>query len=111
MPVGHTVTKAWVFGEKGFRKFTGSANVATDRDTLMHSNATKETKIVPIGVERKDSVLVAKPIRKAPEPQEQRLTIQDDLDIEKQGLFVSPLGVGSALVLETQLFLLFHPVV
>ena len=100
-----------MLGKESFRKFTGSSVVAVDRGPLMNCNATEETKIVSIDVERKDSVLVAKPIRKAPEPQEQRLVIQDDLDIEKQGLFVSPLGVGSALVLETQLFLLFHLVV
>ena len=38
------------------------------------------------------------------------MAIQDDFDIEHQGLFVSPLGVGSSLMFKTQLFLLFHPV-
>ena len=110
MPVGHTVTKAWVLGKESFRKFAGSSPIAVNRDPLMNSNTPKKTKIVPIGVERKDSVLAAKPIRKAPESQEQRLAIQDDLDIEHQGLFVNPLGVGPSLMLETQLFLMLHPV-
>ena len=57
-----------------------------------------------------ESWLVAKPIRKTPESEIQRLAIQDDFDIEHQGLLVSPLGVGSSLVFKTQLFLLFHPV-
>ena len=52
----------------------------------------------------------AKPIEKAPEPDKQRLAIQDDFGIDHKGLFVSPLGVWSSLIFKTQLFLLFHPV-
>ena len=111
MPVGHTVTQAWVLGEEGFRKLAGSSPVVSYMGTPMNCNAAEETKIVPKDVERNNSSLVAKPIRKAPKPQEQRLAIQNDLDIEHEGLFISPLGVGSSLVLEAQLFLLFHPVV
>ena len=68
MPVGQMVTQAWVLGEEGFRKLTGSANVALYRGPLMNCNATEETKIVSIDVERKNSMFVAKPIRKTPEP-------------------------------------------
>ena len=38
------------------------------------------------------------------------MAIQNDFGIEHRGLFVSPLGVGSMLMLQPQLFLLFHPV-
>ena len=110
MPVGQTVTQTRALSEERFRKFVGSANVTSDMGTPMNSNAAKETKIVSKGVERKDSVLVAKPIRKTTKPETQRLTIQDDFDINHQGLFISPLGVWSSLLLKTQLFLLFHPV-
>ena len=68
MPVGQTVTQTWTLGEESLRKFAGSAHVVSHMSTPMNSNATKETKIVPKGVERKDSVLVAKPIRKTTEP-------------------------------------------
>ena len=95
MPVGQTVTQTRALSEERFRKFVGSANVTSDMGTPMNSNAAKETKIVSKGVERKDSVLVAKPIRKTTKPETQRLTIQDDFDINHQGLFISPLGVWS----------------
>ena len=111
MLVGQTVTQAGALGEESFSKLAGSSNVVSYMGTPMNSNAAEGTKIVPKGVQRKDSVLVAKPIRKTAEPYEQRLAIQDDFHIEHQGLFVSPLGVGPSLVLETQLFLLFHLVV
>ena len=110
MPVGQTVTQAWVSGEESFRKFAGSSHVVSYMGTPMNSNAAEEAVLVPIGVERKDSALVAKPIRKTPKAKIQRLAIQDDFDIEHLGLLVSPLGVGSSLVFKTQFFLLFHPV-
>ena len=110
MLVGQTVTQAWALGEESFSKLAGSANVVSCISTPMNSNAAEETKIVPKGVERKNAALVAKPIRKTPEPQEQRLTIQDDFGIDHEGLFIRPLGVGSMLMLQPQLFLLFHPV-
>ena len=68
MLVGHTVTKAGALGKESFSKFAGSANVAFCISTPMNCNATEETKIVSINVERKNSVLVAKPIRKTTEP-------------------------------------------
>ena len=108
--VGQTVTQAWPLGEEGFRKFAGSAHVVSYMCTPMNSNAAEETIIVPKGVQSNDVSFVAKPIRKAPKSESQRLAIQDDLDIEHQGLFVSPLGVGPSLMLKTQLFLVLHPV-
>ena len=110
MPVGQTVMQTRALSEKGFRKLAGSANVTPDMGTPMNSNAAEETIIVPIGVKRNDSFLVAKPIRKTTKSDPQRLTIQDDFDIDHQGLLVGPLSVGSSLVFKTQLFLLFHPV-
>ena len=68
MLVGQTVPQAGALGEESFRKLAGSANVVSHMSTPMNCNAAKEKKIVPKGVERKDSVLVAKPIRKTPEP-------------------------------------------
>ena len=70
MPVSQTVTQAWALGEESFRKFAGSSLVVSYISTPMNSNAAEETKIVPKGVQRHDSALVAKPIRKAPEPKE-----------------------------------------
>ena len=68
MPFSQTVTQAWVLGEEGFSKFAGSANVVSHMGTPMKSNAAEHAMIVPKGVERKNSVLVVKPIRKTPEP-------------------------------------------
>ena len=58
---------------------------------------------------RQNSVLVAKPIEKTPEAEEQRMAIQDDFDINHLGLLVSPLGVGPSLVFKPQLFLPAYP--
>ena len=68
MLVGQTVPQAGALGKESFNKLAGSANVVSHMSTPMNCNAAKETKIVPKGVERKDSMLVAKPIRKPPEP-------------------------------------------
>ena len=99
-----------MLGEEGFRKLAGSANVASYMSTPMNSNAAEETMIVPIDVKRNDSFLVVKPIRKTTKSDPQRLAIQDDFDIDHQGLLVGPLSVGSSLVFKMKLFLLFHPV-
>ena len=104
MPVGQTVTKAWTLGEESSIKFAGSANVVSHM-----GSPDEDAMIVPIGVKRNDSFLIAKPLRKTPESEKQRLTIQDDFDIKHQGIFVSPLGVGSSLVFKTQLFPVVSP--
>ena len=110
MLVGQTITQAWALGEESFSKFAGYANIVFYRGTPMNGNAAYKTKIVTKGVQRNDFFFVAKPIRKASETYKQRLAIQDDFGINHEGLFVSPLGVWSSLILKTQLFLLFHPV-
>ena len=110
MFVSQTVTQAGPLGKESFLKFASFAHVVSHMSTPMNGDAAEEATIVPIGVERKDSVFVAQPIRKTPEAEEQRMAIQDDFDINHLGLFVSPLGVGSMLVFKTQLFLLYHPV-
>ena len=109
MLVGQPIAQAWTLSEEGFLKLTGFAHVVSHMGTPMNSDAAKETTIVPIGVQRQNSVLVAKAIGKTPETEEQRMAIQDDFDINHQGLLVSPLGVGPSLVFKPQLFLLAHP--
>ena len=60
----------------------------------MNCDAAEEATVVPISVQRQDAVLVAKPIRKTANTKEQRMTIQDDFNINQLGLLVRPLGVG-----------------
>ena len=66
-PVGQTVTQAGALGKESFRKLADSANVVSHMGPQMNCNAAEETKIVSKGVQRKDSVLVAKLIRKTAE--------------------------------------------
>ena len=61
--VGQTVTKAGTLSEEGFLKLSGFAHVVSDLRTPMNSDAAEKATIVPIGVQRQNSVLVAKPIR------------------------------------------------
>ena len=68
MLVGQTVTQAWALGEESFSKFAGSSNVVSYMGTPMNCNAAEETKIVSKSVQRHESRLVAKLIRKTPEP-------------------------------------------
>ena len=100
MLVGQTVTQAWALSEESFSEFAGYANIVSYMSTLMNGNAAYETKIVTKGVQGNDFCFVAKPIGKATQTYEQRLAIQDDFDIDHEGLFVSPLGVGSSLIFQ-----------
>ena len=61
--VGQAVTKAWTLGEEGFLKFSGFAHVVLHMRTPMNCEAAEEATIVPIGVQRQNSGLVAEPIR------------------------------------------------
>ena len=73
--VGQTVTQAWTLGKEGFLKFSGFTHVVSYMGTPMNGDAAKEATIVPIGVQRQNSAFVAKPIRKMPTPEEQRMAI------------------------------------
>ena len=61
--VGQTVTKAGTLSEEGFLKLSGFAHVVSDLRTPMNSDAAEEATIVPIGVQRQNSGLAAKPNR------------------------------------------------
>ena len=109
MLVGQAVTQAWTLGEKGFLKGSGSAHVVSHMSPPMNSDAAEEAPVVPISVQGQDTVLVAKPIRKTTDAEEQRMTTQDDFAINQLGLLVSPLGVGLSPGFKPQLFLLANP--
>ena len=108
--VAQAITKARTLGEEEFLKFSGFAHVVSGICPPMNSNAAEEATIVPIGVQRQNSVLLAKPIRKTPVPEKQRMTIQDDFDIHHLCPLVDLFGVGCLQVFQPQLFLLSHPV-
>ena len=61
--VGQTVTKAGTLSEEGVLQLSGFAHVVPHLRSPMNSDAAEEATIVPIGVQRENSVLVAKPIR------------------------------------------------
>ena len=63
MLVGQTVTKAGSLSEEGFLKLSGFTHVVSDLRTPMNSDAAEEATVVPIGVQRQNSGLAAKPIR------------------------------------------------
>ena len=68
MLVCQTVMQGWALGQESFSKFAGSSNVVSYMGTQMNRNAAEETKIVTNGVQKHESRLVAKPIRKTTEP-------------------------------------------
>ena len=47
-----------MFGKEGFRQFAGIAGVALDMNTPMNSGATKEAKLVIVGVKGNNLFLV-----------------------------------------------------
>ena len=61
--VGQAITKARALGKEGFLKFSGFAHVVSHMSTPMNSEAAEEATIVPIGVQRQNSGLVAEKIR------------------------------------------------
>ena len=61
--VGQTVTKAETLSEEGFLKLLGFTHVVSHLRTPMNSDAAEKATIVPIGVQRQNSGLAAKPIR------------------------------------------------
>ena len=79
--VGQTVTEAGTLSKEGVLQLSGFAHVVPHLRSPMNSDAAEEATIVPIGVQRQNSVLVAKPIRETPLPKEQRMAVQDDFDI------------------------------
>ena len=79
MLVGQAVTQAWSLGEERFFKSASDTHVAFRRGTPMNSDAAKEATVVPISVQRYNSVLVTKPIRKTPNTEVQRVAAQDFL--------------------------------
>ena len=107
--VGQTVTEAGLLSE-GVFQLSGFAHVVPHLRSPMNSDAAEEAPIVPIGVQRQHSVLVAKPVRETPLPKEQRMAVQDDFDIHLLGPHVGPFGVGRVPVFQPQLFLPSHPV-
>ena len=64
--VGQAVTKAGALSEERVLQLSGFAHVVPHLRSLMNSNAAKKAPIVPIGVQRQNSALVAKPVRKTP---------------------------------------------
>ena len=108
--VGQTVTEAGTLSEEGVLQLSGFAHVVPHLRSPMNSNAAEEAPIVPIGVQRQHSVLVAKPVGETPLPKEQRMAVQDDFDIHLLGPHVGPFGVGRVPVFQPQLFLPSHPV-
>ena len=61
--VAQAITKAGTLSEEGFLKLSGFAHVVPHLRTPMNSDAAEEATIVPIGVQRQNSGLAAKPIR------------------------------------------------
>ena len=73
--VGQPITQAWTLGKEGLLKLAGFTHVVSHMRTPMHSDAAEEATVVLISVQRQNSALVAKPIRKAPEAKEQRVAV------------------------------------
>ena len=72
---------------------TGLGAIATTHVALggsapMHSDAAKETEVILVRVQGQHPMLVAKPIRETPKTKEQRVPVQDDLDINRLGKIV-----------------------
>ena len=111
MLVGQPVTQTRTLGKEGLLKLAGFTHVVSHMRTPMHSDAAEEATVVLISVQGQNSVLVAQPIRKATETEEQRVAVQDDFDVHPLSLLVDPFGVGPSLLimLKSQLFLLGHP--
>ena len=88
MLVGKPVSQTWTLGEKILLKLAGFTHVVPNMSALMHSDAAKETEVVLVRVQGQHPMLVAKPIRKTPKTKEQRMPVQDDLDINRLGKIV-----------------------
>ena len=63
MLVGQTVTEAGALSEEGVLQLSELAHVVPHLRSPMNSDAAEEATIVPIGVQRQNSGLAAKPIR------------------------------------------------
>ena len=109
MLVGKPVSQTWTLGEKGLFKLAGFTLVVPNMCAPMHCDTAKETEIVIVRVQGQHPVLVAKPIRETPKTKEQRVTVQDDLDIHRLGQLVGPFGVGAIRVGQSCLFLPANP--
>ena len=64
--VGQAVTKAGMLCEEVVLQLSGFAHVVPHLRSLMNSDAAEKAPIVPIGVQRNNSALVTKPVRKTP---------------------------------------------
>ena len=88
MLVGKPVSQIWTLGEEGILKLTGFAHVTPGGGALMHCDTAEETEVVIVRVQGQHSVLVAKPIRETAKTEEQRVPVQDYLDINHLGKIV-----------------------
>ena len=64
--VSQAVTNAGVLSEEFVLQLSGFAHVVPHLRSLLNSDTAEKAPIVPIGVQRQNSALVAKPVRKTP---------------------------------------------
>ena len=109
MLVGKTISQIWTLGEEGLLKLSSFAHVTLGGGAPMHCDTAEKTEVVIVRVQRQHPMLVAKPIRETPKTEEQRVPVQDDLDIHRLGQLVGSFGVGTIRVGQSCLFLPANP--